>query len=111
MTIDPKNGSTFEDEDVARCYQYRAPYAPALYDHLVEIAPATHRALDLGCGPGKIAHGLAARFDVVDAVDPSAAMIAIARERPSAIRWIQATSEDAKLAGPYDLVTAGASIH
>ncbi len=104
-------GATFEDEDVARAYRHRAPYAPALVDHLVEIAPATRRALDLGCGPGKIAHDLALRFDAVDAVDPSARMLAIARERPSAIHWIQATGEAAKLAGPYDLVTAGASIH
>ncbi len=111
MTIERNNGVTFEDADVARCYQFRAPYAPALIDHLVEIAPATRRALDLGCGPGKIAHELAPRFDVVDAVDPSPAMIATAKERPSQVNWIQVTGEQAELKGTYDLVTAGASIH
>jgi len=104
-------GDTFEDEDVARSYRHRAPYAPALFDHLVALAPRARQALDLGCGPGKIAHELAPRFDSVDALDPSAAMLTIARERPSAIHWILASAEDAEFTGPYDLITAGASIH
>lgn len=102
---------TFEDEDVARCYRHRAPYAPALHDLLIELVPSTRKALDLGCGPGKLAHELMGRFDAVDAVDPSAAMITVARETPSAVRWICAPAETAELSGPYDLVTAGASIH
>jgi trans-aconitate methyltransferase len=111
MTIERALAGSFEDDDVARCYVHRPPYAPGLLDLLVAVAPATHRALDLGCGPGKIAHLLAERFDDVHAVDPSAAMIAVARERPSRIRWEQASAESAELVGPYDLVTLGTSAH
>ena len=105
----------FEDSDVVRCYRHRAPYPAALHDRLFELAAAGGRLLDLGCGPGKLARALAGRFAAVDAVDPSAAMLAEARALDDGahpnIRWIEARAEDAPLAGPYDLVVAGAAIH
>jgi trans-aconitate methyltransferase len=110
-TIERALGAVFEDEDVARCYRYRPPYAPELWELLVAQAPATRRALDLGCGDGKIAHQLARRFDHVHAVDPSAAMLMEARRSPSRIQWEQSSAERAAFAGPYDLVTMGASAH
>jgi SAM-dependent methyltransferase len=53
--------------------------------------------------------------DRVDAVDISAAMIEEGRSRPGGdqpnLRWINDAIETAPLAGPYALVTAGASLH
>jgi trans-aconitate methyltransferase len=107
-----ENGVLFDDTDVARCYAHRAPYAPALYDHLLTLIPGRTRALDLGCGPGKIAIALAPRFKTVEALDPSAPMIEIGRENaPSNIDWVTAGAEEGIGNGPYDLVTAGASLH
>ncbi|HEX2593047.1 MAG TPA: class I SAM-dependent methyltransferase [Rhizomicrobium sp.] len=107
-----ENGVLFDDLDVARCYAHRAPYAPALYDHLLTLVPGRTRALDLGCGPGKIAKALAPHFQTVEALDPSAAMIAIGREdAPPNVDWITAGAEVGIGTGPYDLVTAGASLH
>lgn len=99
--------------DVARSYGDRAPYAPALYEFLLTQLPARRRLLDLGCGPGKVALALVHAFDAVDAVEPAAPMLVVAREQggSQSINWIEAGTEEAPLFPPYDLVTAGASLH
>jgi SAM-dependent methyltransferase len=106
-------GTEFGDDEVVRSYAHRAPYPPELYARLLEIAPGRGRALDLGCGPGKLAGGLAPHFDEVVAVDPSAAMLEIARTlNPAAnISWIHAFFEDVRPEGHFDVAVAGASIH
>ncbi len=109
----PDSGAAFDDDDVARCYAFRPPYAPALFDALLALVPNRRRALDLGCGPGKLAVVLARHFDDVVALDPSAPMLAEGRARCGAanIRWIHASDAGAPLDEPYDLVVAGTSIH
>lgn len=111
----PRPGIEFADEDVVKAYAHRTPYPSGVLARLLALAPGRARALDLGCGPGKLTIGLAERFAEVVAVDPSAAMIAAARaaarDRHRNIRWVQALAEDAELIGPFDLATAGASIH
>lgn len=112
---DPRRGQAFDDLDVARAYANRAPYPAELLDRLAKLAPRCGLALDLGCGPGKLARPLAERFAHVDAVDPAAPMIAVGRELDAGahpnIAWIVSTAETAPLSGPYDLVVAGVSIH
>jgi SAM-dependent methyltransferase len=105
----------FGDADVARCYAHRAPYAPALFDFLLEKTPGRNRALDLGCGPGKIAIVLADHFAEVTALDPAAAMIEAGRAadtgRHDNIIWSNRRAEDFEMDQPFDLVTAGTAIH
>ena len=105
----------FEDADVARCYQFRAPYPESLHRKLVTLAVSDKRLLDLGCGPGKLARALAGRFEAVDAIDPSGAMLAEGQRldagRHPNIRWIEDRAEEAPLSGPYALIVAGPSIH
>ena len=112
---DPARGRAFDDHDVARAYANRAPYPPELFRRLGELAPHRNRALDLGCGPGKLARPLADLFAEVEAVDPAAPMIAVGRELDAGahtnITWLVSTAEAAPLSGPYDLVVAGVSIH
>jgi len=106
-------GNAFDDDDVARCYAYRPPYAPALYDRLLELVPRKHQLVDLGCGPGKVAAALAPHFTRTLALDPAAAMVDHAKRlHPRAnIHWLHARAEDAPLPGRIDLVTAGTAIH
>ena len=115
MSQRESRAATFDDADVARCYAHRPPYAPALYEFLLELAPQRRVLVDLGCGPGKIAAALADRFETVVAIDPAAAMIDTARAlhagRHPNIAWRQARGEDTELPGTIDLVTAGTSIH
>lgn len=109
-------GRSFEDPDVANCYGHRPEYPREVFDKLVEISPGHRSLLDLGCGTGKIARGLAADFDCVTGIDASEAMLRVARastdEQTSNITWICSLAESAELIGaPYDLVVAAASIH
>ena len=112
---EPSPPNAFDDPDVTRCYARRPPYAPALFDFLLDKVDGRKRALDLGCGPGKIAVLLAGEFTEVVALDPAAAMIDAAREihseRHLNIRWVRGAAEDLDAVQTFDLVTAGTSIH
>lgn len=107
------SGAAFDDQDVARCYACRPPYAPTLFDALLTLVPNRRRALDLGCGPGKLAAVLSGHFDEVIALDPSAPMLAQGRAHcPAAnILWFHGRDTDAPLEQAFDLVVAGTSIH
>ncbi len=108
-------GAIFGEADVARCYRARPPYAPALYDFLLERIAGRGRALDIGCGPGKVAIALADHFAEVTALDPSAAMIAAGQAadagRHDNITWVRQTAEAYQSYDGFDLVTAGTAIH
>ena len=101
---------------MAENYLFRPPYPAEVYDTLLELMSGQPRILlDAGCGTGKIALGLLDRVDRVDAVDPSEAMLGVARSFDGAgsgkIRWIHSTVEDASLDPPYGLIVAASSIH
>ncbi|MDO8801437.1 trans-aconitate 2-methyltransferase [Phenylobacterium sp.] len=96
-------------------YVHRTPYPPALFERLLQLTPGRGRLLDLGCGPGKLTHGLAPHFAQVLAVDPSAAMLRLAQRLDAGanrhIAWTEAFAEDVPLPAGLDLIVAGASIH
>ncbi len=114
--LGPEYAAQFADPSVAAAYRHRPPYPAATFDILAELVVDEPRnVLDVGCGRGEIARPLVTRVDRVEAVDPSAAMIAHGRGLPGgdhpALTWIQATAEEAPLRPPYALITAGASLH
>lgn len=116
MTSQPTTGAEFQDEDVVAAYVHRPDYPQSLCDRLLGLMPRAGRVLDLGCGPGKLARALAARVDEVLAVDPSPAMLRLARTLDAGahrnIRWSEAFAEDLTLAdATLELAVAGASIH
>jgi len=108
-------GESFEDAEVARLYLHRPAYDPRVYDKLLDVTPGTGALLDLGCGTGKIARGLAHAFSRVVGIDASEAMLEVAArlDAPeSNITWRHGLAETADLSGdPFDLVVAAASIH
>jgi len=78
--LGPAYGAQFHDESVARAYAARPPYPRELFEWLSELQrPRGGRILELGCGTGDLTLGLSARAERVDAVEPSAAMLAVAR--------------------------------
>ena len=99
--------------------RYRAPYAPAALDQVVETFGLTdrNRVLDLGCGPGILAIPLSRTVAEVVAVDPDAEMIAEGRrlaelEGRHNIRWLTARAEDVPAdAGPFKAATIGQAFH
>jgi SAM-dependent methyltransferase len=107
--------SVWTDAEVAGLYRYRPPYPPAVFDVLRRLTVARPVVLDAGCGTGAITFGLTAFASRIEAIDPSAAMIAEARHLPGAddprIQWAVAAAETAELHPPYDLITCGRSLH
>ncbi|HXA39845.1 MAG TPA: class I SAM-dependent methyltransferase, partial [Phenylobacterium sp.] len=103
----------------AAYYHFRAPYAPAAIDFLVEAfaLDAAARVLDLGCGPGTLTLPLAAAAGEVVAADPEPRMLDRAGLAGRAagrhnIRWLSARAEDLPAdVGHVRLATLGQSFH
>ncbi len=70
-------------------------------------------ALDIGCGSGILAFELAQYYDHVVAVDFSAKMLAIARQKRSApnIEYIQMDASQLALDRQFDLIVSAATFH
>jgi SAM-dependent methyltransferase len=108
-------GRVFADEDVAALYHYRAQYPRGVFAILERLVVEPRSVLDAGTGTGALARHFPPSILRIDAVDPSAAMIARGRTLPGGndarIRWILGSAEDAPLSSPYGLITCGASLH
>jgi ubiquinone/menaquinone biosynthesis C-methylase UbiE len=99
--------------------RFRAPYAQAAIDFIVERYGLGKgaRALDLGCGPGSIAIPLSCSVGEVVAVDPDADMIAGGRSLAASrgrdnIQWLRSRAEDIPLGvGPFRVATIGQAFH
>jgi SAM-dependent methyltransferase len=113
--LGPNYAAQFQDAAVVEAYPSRPPYPEAVFDLLESLAVEPAIALDAGCGTGDIARRLAQRMRRVDAVDISAAMIAMGQRLPGGdaanLRWQQAPIEEATLSGPYGLIVTGESLH
>ncbi len=113
--LDARYGEQFSDQSVVDHYGLRPPYPDGLIDQLALLAGPDGAVLDIGCGTGEITRRLIGRVGRIDAVDPSAAMLASARSLPSGdhanLTWILGAVEDAPLHLPYDLVYAAAALH
>lgn len=108
--------SRFKNRSLAETYALRPPYPEEMYEILLSLLGESRgKVLDVGCGPGKIARALVNHVDSVDAVDFSQEMIRVGKSLVngdhSNLRWIRGPVETVKLYPPYDMVTAGASIH
>ncbi|MEM7377005.1 MAG: class I SAM-dependent methyltransferase [Pseudomonadota bacterium] len=83
------------------------PWGPAdaFYFGLAPQAPC--RVLDIGCGTGKLACALAARGHAVTGLDPSDAMLTVARRKPAAdrVQWHQGDATTLPTDTPFDLIT------
>lgn len=98
----------------------RLPYAPGLADLLATAVrlDGRGRLLDVGCGPGTLALGLAHLFGEIVGLDPDGGMIAEA-EREAALagaarktRWVRARAEELPAGlGEFTVATFGQSFH
>jgi SAM-dependent methyltransferase len=102
----------------AEAYDRERPaYPAALVDALCARGGLTagSRVVEIGCGTGKLTRALAARGLQIDAVDPSAPMLEIARRRVGAdadVSFHAARFEDVDLpAGSFDAALSAAAFH
>ena len=112
----PEYGAQFSDPSVASAYRFRPPYPDEVYTLLDRLLGNTPRVvLELGCGLGEIARRLATQTDRVDAVEPSRAMLALARSLPGGeqrnLQWYECTAEAFAYRPGYGLVIAAESLH
>lgn len=90
---------------------FRPRYPEPLFDWLAGAAPARERAVDLGCGTGQASVALAARFDEVIGIDPSAEQVAKAEPHPR-VRYRVAPAEATGLPdASVDLAIAAQALH
>jgi SAM-dependent methyltransferase len=91
--------SEFTDPRLVEIYETLNPYEPGTQPDFYAALAASIDAesvVDIGCGTGLVTRHLAARGHRMTGLDPSAAMLAIARGRPygSSIRWIHGEVTD-----------------
>ncbi|MFI5755764.1 class I SAM-dependent methyltransferase [Streptomyces sp. NPDC051569] len=98
----------------------RLPYAPGLAGVLAKVLKLDGRGrlLDVGCGPGTLALGLAHLFREIVGVDPDGGMIAEARRGATEAgvarraQWVRARAEDLPAGlGTFTAATFGQSFH
>lgn len=96
----------YQDARIAEIYDAVNPWGPdaEFYASLAGSEPL--RVLDLGCGTGTLCCALAERGHQVTGVDPAAAMLAVARQKPYAekIEWIESSAETYKTPQRFDLI-------
>lgn len=114
--LGPEYGAQFGHVSVARAYAHRVPYPSEVFAFLGALQPdGPGRVLELGCGSGDLTGGLAPHTRSLDAVDPSEAMLAVARQRYGdsllGITWHAVSAEAFHYAGPYSLVVTAGSLH
>lgn len=114
--LGPAYAAQFSDMSVVEAYHLRPPYPSEASEVLGRLVVDQPRAvLDVGCGTGELARPLARLVSRVDALDPSAGMLAkgslLFGGDASNLRWIHGSAEATLLDGPYALIVAGASLH
>lgn len=96
----------YDNPRLAALYDLESPWA-ADTDFYISLASGrAARVLDVGCGTGTLTCGFAARGHAVTGVDPSATMLAIARQKPHADRvtWVESSAQAYRSEQPQDLI-------
>lgn len=94
----------YYDPDLAQFYDLANEWRPS-FDYCLALAEDATSVLDLGCGTGELTVALA-QDRAVTGVDPAAAMLDIARQRPGGekVTWVQADARSLRLDARFDLV-------
>jgi ubiquinone/menaquinone biosynthesis C-methylase UbiE len=91
----------------------RIGYASDVYNHLVAFGVVPrHAILDIGCGTGLASAPLIENGVNVTGVDPSEAMLAVAKERYPQAKWVRGVAEALPFeAGSFDVAISAQSFH
>jgi ubiquinone/menaquinone biosynthesis C-methylase UbiE len=105
-----------EQAQIDAANAYESLFVPALFEQWTRLIAdaarvgAGQRVLDVACGTGVLARDLAGRVGAsgsVTGLDPSAGMLAVARERAPNVDWRRGTAESLPFeAGSFDAVVS-----
>jgi 2-polyprenyl-3-methyl-5-hydroxy-6-metoxy-1,4-benzoquinol methylase len=102
----PRQDEHYEHPRLAAIYDSFSGWS-ADRDFYLSLAGAPpQQILDLGCGTGLLCDAYAARGHHVTGVDPTAAMLQVARRKPNggAIEWVQAYAQTYRSERRFDLI-------
>ncbi|GHC57446.1 class I SAM-dependent methyltransferase [Neogemmobacter tilapiae] len=96
----------YADARLAAIYDLESGWSEDRDFYLSLAGASPISVLDLGCGTGLLTAAFARAGHRVTGVDPSPAMLVVARQRKdgSLVRWVEATAETFRDAGRFDLV-------
>lgn len=96
----------YQDPQIAAIYEMANPMAEDAEFYLCLAGPRSCSVLDLGCGTGTLCCALAERGHRVTGVDPAAAMLALARNKPHAerVEWIESSAQTYRSQRRFDLI-------
>ena len=94
----------YQNPDLAQFYDLVNAWGPD-QDFCTALARDARSVLDLGCGTGQLAASLAGGCTVFG-VDPAAAMLEVARERPGGdtATWVHGDARTVRLGRRFDLI-------
>ncbi len=97
----------YTDLRLARIYDLDSPWSTDTDFYISLAGPSQKTIIDLGCGTGTLALGLAAAGHQVTGIDPAAAMLRVAKEKPGQnqnLHWHQAKAQNFQLGQRFDLI-------
>ena len=96
----------YQNAEIAQIYDLANPPGPDAGFYISFAGPRSRTILDLGCGTGTLCCSLAERGHRVTGVDPSPAMLAVARKKPDAekVEWVESRAQDYRSQLRFDLI-------
>jgi SAM-dependent methyltransferase len=111
-TVTP--GIELDFSAVAPTYRWRIPYFQKFFQKMAAVTKLNHESfvLDLACGTGELAAGIARYCGEVLGIDKSAEMLSSGRSLPANVRFLRAdlNSESISISQPASLVMIGRAI-
>jgi SAM-dependent methyltransferase len=96
----------YQDTKIAAIYEVANPIAQDVEFYLSLAGEQSCSVLDLGCGTGTLCCALAERGHRVIGVEPSTAMLAVARRKPFAerVEWVGCSAQTYRSQKRFDLI-------
>lgn len=96
----------YQDSQIAAIYEMANPIAEDAEFYLSLAGPQSCSVLDLGCGTGTLCCAFAERGHRVTGVDPAAAMLALAKNKPYAecVEWVESSAQTYRSRRRFDLI-------
>lgn len=96
----------YETSKLAEIYDLDSPWSIDRDFYLSLAGAPPQKILDLGCGTGLLCDAYAAKGHRVTGLDPSPAMLGVARRKPHAkkIEWIESSAQNYQSGEIFDLI-------